>query len=252
MKTLYGVNGLVHWNQREINTRERLIPFFAEEISSFLLGENRAWQIERTEAPMMLPASMVNPNYTSDDIWIFANEDAQLVARPETTASTYAWMVDQLSNHEGLRLPYACWQVGKSFRNEQDQVLSHMRLKEFYQMEFQCAYSAETANDYQEKSLEVIRHMIWMATRLPTRIVESDRLPSYSLRTMDIEVDTGPRWMEVCSISKRTDFPIKNRYQNKKKEWMETDVLVLEIAIGLDRVVHASNVSEESDCIKKP
>jgi glycyl-tRNA synthetase len=223
--------------------RERLIPFFAEEISAFLSGQNKAWQIERTEGPTMMPFALVNPNYDPEDVWLYAGDD-MLVSRPETTASTYAWMVEQLTNHSGLQFPYACWQVGKSFRRESDHVLSHMRLKEFYQMEFQCAYNAETANDYQEKALEPIRKMLALATRLPTRIVESDRLPSYSLRTMDVEVDVGARWMEVCSISKRTDFPIKNRFQNKKKEWMETDVLVLEIAIGMDRIIYASGVAE--------
>jgi glycyl-tRNA synthetase len=185
---------------------------------------------------------MINPNYTNDDLWVFHQHDkneSELVARPETTPSTYAWMIDQLLGHTKVKLPWCVWQSGKSFRAEQDQVLKNMRLKEFYQMEFQCAYSADTANDYHAGCLEPVRCMIGSAVGLPTRIVESDRLPSYSLTTMDIEVDTGERWMEVCSISKRIDFPIKNRYQTKTKEWKETDILVLEIAIGLDRCVNA-------------
>lgn len=248
MIPLYNVNGLVHWNQREIEARERMQGFFAAEVSSFLLAQNKAWQIERVEAPMMLPRSLVNPNYTDDDLWTFRPHDeneAALVARPETTPSTYVWMVHRLEGHTGTRLPYCCWQVGKSFRAEQDQVLKNMRLKEFYQMEFQCAFGADTANDYHARSLNPVRQMIGLATGLPTRVIESDRLPDYSLSTMDIEVNTGERWMEVCSISKRKDFPIKNRYQNKKKEWVETDVFVLEIAIGLDRCVNAWNLASE-------
>jgi len=247
MRPLYNINGLVHWSEREIKARERVVTFFADEVAAFLRGQNRAWEIERVEAPMMLPMALVNPNYAPEDLWTFVRHDENepvLVARPETTPSTYAWMTHRLASHDGVRLPYCCWQVGKSFRVEQDKVLSHMRLKEFYQQEFQCAYSADTANDYQEKSLEPVRRMIATATGLPTRIVPSDRLPDYSLRTMDIEVDTGDRWMEVCSISKRKDFPVKNRFQNKKKEWIETDVLVLEIAIGVDRVVFAAGIAE--------
>jgi hypothetical protein len=72
-------------------------------------------------------------------------------------------------------------------------------------------------------------------------------LPSYSLSTMDIEVDTGERWMEICSISKRIDFPIKNRYQTKSRDFKETDILVLEIAIGLDRCVNAKTISERDN-----
>ena len=94
-------------------------------------------------------------------------------------------------------------------------------------------------NDYQEKCLIPVERMLGDVIGLPTRCVESDRLPSYSLRTMDIEVYYGDRWMEICSISKRTDFPIKFKYQTKKRETIEADVLVLEIAIGLDRVVAA-------------
>ena len=248
MIPLYQVNGLVHWTGREIEARERMIGFFGSEVGAFLREQNKAWEIERVEAPIMLPRTMVNPNYTDEDLWVFAQHDPDephLVARPETTPSTYAYMVHRLQSHAGVRLPYCCWQVGKSFRAEQDKVLKHMRLKEFYQMEFQCAYGADTMNDYHGKCLESVRKMLAQATGLPTRIVESDRLPDYSLTTMDVEVDTGERWMEVCSISKRKDFPIKNRFQGKDKAWKETDVLVLEIAIGIDRTVAAWNLAGE-------
>lgn len=248
MIPLYEVNGLVHWNQREIEARERAQSFFASDIAGFLRSENPAWMIERVEAPVMIPRKLINPNYTDDDIWTFNSHDSNdtpLVARPETTPSTYRWMIHQLGNHSGIKLPYCCWQAGKSFRYEHDKTLAHMRLREFWQMEFQCAYSANTANDYQSKCLEPVRRMIGQFIGLPTRIVESDRLPDYSLRTMDVEADMGDRWMEICSISKREDFPAKNRYQNKKKEWIEDDILVLEIAIGLDRVVAAWSNNEK-------
>jgi glycyl-tRNA synthetase len=112
-----------------------------------------------------------------------------------------------------------------------------MRLKEFYQQEFQCIYTADTLNDYHAAILEPVRKMLGEVIGLPTRIVESDRLPSYSLKTMDVEVDNGDKWMEVCSISKRTDFPEKAKFQTKKG-LVEKDLLVLEVAIGLDRVVY--------------
>ena len=248
MQPLYKINGLMHWNEREILMRERMQLQFAQDVFSWLRGVNSAWRMDRVEAPIMLPRKLVNVNYTDEDLWVFVQHDAhepELVARPETTPSTYAYMVDQLQGHNNIRLPWCVWQSGKSFRAEQDQVVKHMRLKEFWQQEFQCAYSVDTANDYHTGCLEPVRQMISSAVGLPTRVVPSDRLPSYSLNTMDIEVNTGDRWMEVCSISKRTDFPIKNRYQNKQKEWRETDILVLEIAIGLDRCVNAKTISEQ-------
>jgi glycyl-tRNA synthetase len=247
MKPIYNINGLVHWQQSEITSRERMQAKFAEDVSGWLRGVNAAWRMDRVEAPIMIPRSLINANYTNDDLWVFHQHDAhepELVARPETTPSTYAWMVDQLQGHNGVKLPWCVWQSGKSFRAEQDQVLKHMRLKEFYQMEFQCAYSTDTAMDYHGACVEPMRKMLGSAVGLPTRIVESDRLPSYSLSTLDVEVNTGERWMEICSISKRTDFPIKNKYQTKNKEWKETDILVLEIAIGLDRCVNARGIAD--------
>jgi glycyl-tRNA synthetase len=78
---------------------------------------------------------------------------------------------------------------------------------------------------------------------LPTRIVPSDRLPAYSEVTMDVEVNNGDKWMEVCSISRRTDFPIRYRSVNRKQEEREHDVFVLEIAIGLDRCLYNRGIA---------
>ena len=72
---------------------------------------------------------------------------------------------------------------------------------------------------------------------LPCRIVESDRLPDYSLRTMDIEVWNEDKWMEICSISKRKDFT-KKAIINYKNKIIEKDLLVLEIATSSDRCVY--------------
>jgi translation elongation factor EF-1beta len=55
------------------------------------------------------------------------------------------------------------------------------------------------------------------------KVVNSDRLPSYSESTLDIEIDG----MEVASISYRND------YVSKK-------IKALEIAFGLDRLVELS------------
>jgi glycyl-tRNA synthetase len=247
MHSLYNVNSLVHWDERQIETRERATRFIADELRRFLKSTNRAWEMERVEAPVMLPRSMVNANYGADDLWVFDRHDEaeeQLVARPETTAGTYAWMVHRLGQQDGLKLPWCVWQAGLSFRAERDQVLSHVRLKQFHQFEAQCAYTADTANDYQQACLEPVRRLLATLTGLPTRLVDSDRLPSYSTRTVDVEVDTGSRWMEVCSISSRTDFPVRFRYQNKKKNWIESEVRVLEIAVGLDRLVYARGLAD--------
>jgi glycyl-tRNA synthetase len=215
-------------------------------VRNFLRSANPAWDVRRVEAPALTPRALVSDAYTNADIWVqeqLTETDALLVLRPETTPSTYVYMQHILSNHSRTRLPLCVWQAGRSYRREQEQPTKHMRLKEFWQLEFQCAYTADSGNDYHAISLEPVRRMIAALIPLPTRIVPSDRLPAYSETTVDVEVDNGDKWMEVCSISRRTDFPERYRTQPRKGPAVEQDVLVLEIAIGLDRCVYNWNLA---------
>ena len=246
MLNLFNVNSLVHWEEREINMRDHMVRFFSEEVRNFLRSANPAWDVRRVEAPALTPRALISDAYTNADIWVqeqLTETDAPLVLRPETTPSTYAYMRHILSNHSRTRLPLCVWQAGRSYRREQEQPTKHMRLKEFWQLEFQCAYTADSGNDYHAASLEPVRRMIAALIPLPTRIVPSDRLPAYSETTVDVEVDNGDKWMEVCSISRRTDFPERYRTQPRKGPAVEQDVLVLEIAIGLDRCVYNWNLA---------
>ena len=245
MIKLYDTNGLMFWSQEEIKYRNYIKEVFADGMEKILKAENLAWQFIEIEAPLLMPRELMNSNYTDDDVWtqkpssfkeITAGDNHSLVLRPETTPSSYIY-AQSLLNSNYFKPPFVIYQSGKSFRREQDQVTKNMRLKEFYQQEFQCIYTSETLNDYQEKVLEPVRKMIEKVIYCPTRIVESDRLPSYSQRTMDIEADNGDKWMEICSISKRTDFPQKAKFQGKNGV-VEKEITVLEIAIGLDRCVY--------------
>lgn len=246
MLNLFNVNSLVHWEEREINMRDHMVRFFSEEVRTFLRSVNSAWDIRRVEAPALTPRALISDAYTNADIWVqeqLSETDPPLVLRPETTPSSYVYMQHILGNHSRTRLPLCVWQAGRSYRREQEQPTKHMRLKEFWQLEFQCAYTADSGNDYHAASLEPVRRMIASLIPLPTRIVPSDRLPAYSQTTVDVEVDNGDKWMEVCSISRRTDFPERYRTQPKKGPAVEHDVLVLEIAIGLDRCVYNWNLA---------
>nr|WP_210289880.1 aminoacyl--tRNA ligase-related protein [Rhizobium sp. BK196] len=221
--------------------RDHMVRFFSEEVRSFLRSVNPAWDIRRVEAPALTPRPLISDAYTNADIWAqeqLTETEAPLVLRPETTPSTYVYMQHILGNHSRTRLPLCVWQAGRSYRREQEQPTKHMRLKEFWQLEFQCAYTADSGNDYHAASLEPVRRMVAAIIPFQTRIVPSDRLPAYSQTTVDVEVDNGDKWMEVCSISRRTDFPGRYWTQPKKGPAVEQDVLVLEIAIGLDRCVY--------------
>jgi glycyl-tRNA synthetase len=245
--SLYNANGLVSWTAREIRLREMMIAHFAAEVTDFLKAANGAWDIRRIEAPVLVPRALISPAYGPEDIFVqqqLSPHDVELVLRPETTPATYAYMQHLLAGHPPARPPFCVWQAGKSFRREQDQATKHMRLKEFWQMEFQCAFTADTANDYHAAALEPVRRMIGAMVPLPTRIVPSDRLPAYSQVTMDVEVDNGDKWMEIASISRRTDFPQTISFPTKGGAPRELEVLVLEIAIGLDRCVYCWNAAE--------
>jgi glycyl-tRNA synthetase len=237
MEQLYGVNGLIFWTEREIVARKLVESHLVQAMKDSLKRMNRAWEFFQVEAPILTPRDFVNQNYSQEDMFttplhLIAREpgtvqtncgcpDGVLIARPETTMGSYEYAKYLLNPHNEtkVRMPLVVWQHGKSFRREQDQPTKFMRLKEFYQLEFQCIYSPTTGMDY---AAEVIPAMSKALSQLvgATAVVESDRVPEYSERTTDIEHFESK--MELCSISQRGDF------ENAK---------VLEVAVGTDRVV---------------
>jgi glycyl-tRNA synthetase len=237
MKKVYAINGLPFFSKEELLTRKYFQDMLELNVQKILKKENSAWDVTQIEGTILTPSDKINPNYTNEDVWFQESKsDEKMVLRPETTTSSYEY-AKLMMEHQEVKPPFVVWQTGKSFRREVDQSSKHCRFKEFYQQEFQCFYTSDTKNDYQEAVLEPLRKLVERMVGLPARIVESDRLPSYSMRTMDIEVDNGDKWMEICSISVRTDFDKTAIFQAKKKV-VEKDLLVLEIAFGLDRLVY--------------
>lgn len=220
MDNHYESNGLVFWSEEEIRVREMLKNHFVAAVTNNLKTQNSGFEVVQVEAPMLTPVQHINKNYTFEDVWCF-NEEA-LTLRPETTMGSYMAIEHLLNKHNErkMRLPLCVWQHGKSFRREQDQPTKFMRLKEFYQLEFQIAYSPTTANDYSKLLIPTVRSAIAEMIG-PCRVEDSDRLPDYSEQTTDIVCERSN--MEVCSISKRKDFPLAK---------------ILEVAIGTDRCVY--------------
>ena len=227
MKHIYEVNGLPFFTEADIKLRRFFEDQLAMHLRDALLEENSAWSFHQIEAPQLTPVNLINANYTADDVWMQAGS-TPLVLRPETTPGSYAYAYHLLGTQK-VKAPLVVWQAGKSFRREIDQPTKHCRFKEFYQQEFQCIYSSTTKNDYQSKIAPKVESIINKLIGLPTRLVDSDRLPDYSIKTLDVEVDNGDKWMEVCSISLRKDFVVSGS---------PTTYFVLEIAVGLDRLVY--------------
>lgn len=207
------------WNESELEYRDLCRDRLHGLIQRTLLEMNPAWRFERVEGPMLVPRSMVNEGYSDSDLWTVEGRLGEGTAclRPETTKTTYLAA-------QGRKLPLCIWQVGKSFRQERNDGASAKKLRffEFTQAEWQCIYPETTKADYRDAIMERLATELGWLCRKEWRIVPSDRLPGYSTCTEDIEVLRGDRWTEVCSVSDRTDFK---------------GAKVLEIAVGLDRVV---------------
>ena len=216
----YKFGGLRFWDENEIELRELIITRFSGVVKRTLTGVNPAWRYFRTEGPILTPESFINPEYSEDDLFVTNHKDWAL--RAETTASSY-----EVARRVGGKLPICVWQVGKSFRRELSDgaTASKMRYNEFYQMEFQCIYASNTMANYRKYLIDALEPEVsrMLGSEIVTRVVESDRIPSYSESTLDIEVQYNGRWVEIASCSIRNDY--------------DGDTKVCEIAFGLDRLV---------------
>ena len=92
MKTLYNVNSLVIWEEKDIRLKKFIEESIKEEVKSILLEQNPQWKFFQIEAPCLIPLDLINPNYTSDDIWTQETKsetETKLALKPETTPSSY-------------------------------------------------------------------------------------------------------------------------------------------------------------------
>ena len=231
MEFLYDYNALPFYNQEDLMCRQRFVSMIAFHVERLLKSTNPAWTMHQIEAPCLIPRELINANYTDEDIWAQQSaSDRQLVLKPETTPSSYVYAIEHM-RAQRIRPPMCVWQVSKSFRREQDQPTKHCRFKEFYQQEFQCIYTEDSKNDYFAQIIRPLAQAFALEVCCPTRLVVSDRLPSYSEKTWDIEVWNSEKWMEVASISVRNDFPEPAVFKNKS-----IACKVLEIATSPDRL----------------
>jgi glycyl-tRNA synthetase len=223
----YGVGGLRWWGPREIMLRRHAAERIVACVRDALAAVNPAWAVVETEGPAITPRGLVGPSYDGGDLWLLQGPLAggEACLRPETTPSSYAAARAMLAAGR-RRLPLCVWQAGRSYRRETNDGASPSKLRhlEFWQLEMQCLYAAGTKADYRAAVLPDLADELSLLTGRPARVVESDRLPTYSRRTTDVEVERPDgRWVELASVSERGDFA--------------EGAPVLEVAVGLDRVV---------------
>ncbi len=233
MINLSNKNGLIHWTQKEIRVREMLRDYFVNEITEALHGLNKAWTFHQCEAPILEEPTLEPNYYRGQQYFAMVQKGSRhaseidispMILRAETTKGSYLYADYLQKPPNNIKLPLCVWQYGKSFRREQDQPTKFMRLKEFYQLEFQCIYSEGTKCDYLNIMLNKVDKIINYVLS-NCYLEDSPRCPAYSSSTTDIVTMTEDigRKMELCSVSARTDYSYGN---------------VLEIAIGMDRCVY--------------
>lgn len=241
---LYQVGGLRFWNEREILARERMSHQIVEDIQRTLRGLNQAWAFERVDCPLIMPRSRINPNYTNDDVFVLEAQigNMDMVLRPETTEGSYTMVEHMLRSHEiNVRPPLCVWQLGQSFRRELNDGASaaKLRFNSFYQLEFQCVYASSSGADYATAVRDSLVVLLGDILNRPTRLEPTDRRPSYSSETIDIEVSLGigekgtEIWREIASTSRRADLPEFPGYEKGGKK----ELTVFEVAFGADRLV---------------
>jgi hypothetical protein len=208
-------NATVMWTEREILRRESLVREIPVMLLDVWRNLNPAVQMERVETPVLVPAAYLAGHIEAKFDLINAGRRGYL--RPETTAGTFEAMrlrYDQESQMK-KRLPMCLWQVGLSFRDEENpdtMRASKLRLVQFYQMEFQLFASAGSKAPYLETALDVLTNT-YGGTYGP-----ADELPHYSEKTLDWHI--GGLEVAGCSV---------------RKDWEHGTVF--EVAIGIDRLV---------------
>ena len=213
----YNVNGLQFWYEDEIKLREK----FVEDIVDIIKEKLRPIKVIQVEAPVLTPDSKIYEGYKKDRMYSTSDH---LTLRPQTTMGSYSFAQTMLKR--GEKPPFVIWQHGKSFRREQNKTKKHMRLKEFYQLEFQIFYDEALPHPKinAKKLIKEVKNEIQDYIGR-CRVVDA-KPPHYAEWTKDIERSKNS--VEIASISERNDF---------KGPSDDINIKVLEIAIGTDRVV---------------
>lgn len=220
-EALYEFGGLRFWSQEEIEARMDFQLKASRLVTRTLSEMNGAWRHFQVEGPCLAPRTCISDAYEDDDLFKTNHVvgGGNLYLRAETTHSSYTF-----ARRVTGKLPICVWQSGKVFRRETNDGASaaKLRFNDFHQLEFQCIYRADTNADYRSVLIEKLTRLVARFTAKEVRVIPSDRLPSYSESTMDIEVLHNDRWVEVASCSIRTDY--------------SEDARVCEIAFGLCRM----------------
>lgn len=229
--------GLRFWRQSELQLRRRMRDAILDTVHDTLLVLNQMWAMEEVETPPMMPLSRMSAAYDRSDVFVLADPPGGArpwALRAETTDGTYV-LAERILRTTRLRPPLCVWQMGTSYRREtrDGATAAKLRLNAFSQLELQLIHAEDTKAEIATPLRQALVPVIARLTGLETRLIASDRLPSYATETIDIECrQPDGEWREVASTSRRTDFPIVPGFKPCK---------VVELAFGMDRLVALAN-----------
>lgn len=229
--------GLRFWRQSELQLRRRMRDAILDTVRDTLLVLNQMWAMEEVETPPMMPLSRMSAAYDRSDVFVLADPPGGArpwALRAETTDGTYV-LAERILRTTRLRPPLCVWQMGYSYRREtrDGATAAKLRLNAFSQLELQLIHAEDTKAEIATPLRQALVPVIARLTGLETRLIASDRLPSYATETIDIECrQPDGEWREVASTSRRTDFPIVPGFKPCK---------VVELAFGMDRLVALAN-----------
>lgn len=229
--------GLRFWRQSELHLRRRIRDAILDTVRDTLLDINQMWAFEEVETPPMMPLARMSAAYDRSDVFVLADPpggDRPYALRAETTDGSYA-IAERIMRSTRLKPPLCIWQMGYSHRREtrDGATAAKLRLNAFTQLELQLVHAEDTKAEIATPLREALVPVIQRLTGLDTRLIASDRLPSYATETVDIECrQPDGEWREVASTSRRTDFPTVPGFKPCK---------VVELAFGMDRLVALAN-----------
>jgi glycyl-tRNA synthetase len=186
------------------------------------------------------------------------DKDAVVYFRPETAQAMFVDFKNVLETSR-KRLPFGIAQIGKAFRNEITPGNFIFRTREFEQMEIEYFIKEESWQEVFEHWRKEMQS--WMTDVLGLNAkhvheldVPKDELAHYSKKTIDFEYDFPFGKKELYGLAYRTDFDLKNHFEEEPYMDPETNEKsyphVVEPTFGVDRSVLAvlcNAYAEEED-----
>lgn len=221
----------------------------AEEFAAFLIQEDKQNFTISKNCPRCGRNKFTDPRQfnllLSSDLQITDQGKEKIVyLRPETCQGIFInFAAIQRSTRK--KLPFGVGQIGKSFRNEITLRHGIFRTREFEQMELefftQPGKSEKWWEHWNQKAWNFLYILINDKEKIKQVPLNQDELPHYAKKTTDLCFKYHFGWGELCSISDRGDYDLKNHSEKsgEKLEVEGTNPHVIEVSFGVERLMLA-------------